>query len=178
MGKAHAHGVESTAAIFHHPIHPMVIALPVSTLIGAPLADAAAIATGDRFWSRAGRWLLLSGLVSGAAASAVGLVDYVAVPAVRRLPSAHIHAGGNVLALGLAGWNLARRSQDKDAPDTFELTLSIATVGILGLTAWLGGELSYRHGVGVIAEDSPTATQDIVRFAVGAVGGRGAQRRG
>ena len=148
MGKAHAHGVESTAAVFHHPIHPMVIAFPVATLMGAPLADVAAVVTGDRFWTRAGRWLLLSGLVSGAGASAVGLVDYVAVPEVRRLPSAHVHAGGNLLALGLAAWNLSRRRDDREPPGTLELALSIGTVGLLGLTAWLGGELSYRHGVG------------------------------
>ncbi len=170
MGKAHAHGVESTAAIFHHPIHPMVIALPVATLIGAPLADAAGKLTQDRFWARAARWLLLGGLVSGAAASAVGMVDYVAIPQVRRLPSAHVHAGGNLLALGLAGWNLSRRS-DKDLPGTLDLTLSVVTVGILGFTAWLGGELSYRHGIGVIADDSPTATQDVLRLAA-RVGGK------
>jgi uncharacterized membrane protein len=31
--------------------------------------------------------------------------------------------------------------------------LSAVTVGILGVTGWLGGELSYRHGVGVVARD-------------------------
>ena len=41
---------------------------------GSVKADnAAAIATGDPFWRRASRWLLLGGLVSGVAASAVGL---------------------------------------------------------------------------------------------------------
>ena len=170
MGKAHAHGVESTAAIFHHPIHPMVIALPIATLIGAPLADAAGKLTQDRFWTRAARWLLLGGPVSGVAASAVGMVDYAAIPQARRLPSAHVHAGGNLLALGLAGWNLSRR-KGEDPPGTLDLTLSIVTVGILGFTAWLGGELSYRHGVGVIADDSPTATQEVARLAA-RVGGK------
>lgn len=166
MGRVHAHGVESTAAVFHHPIHPMLIAFPTATLMSAPLADAAAMATGDRFWRRAARWLLLGGIVSGAAASAVGLVDYVAVPEVRRHAGAHVHAGGNVLALMLAGLNLARRpADDEDGPEPVDLGLSLATVALLGVTAWLGGELSYRHGVGVIADDSPTATQDLARLA-------------
>ena len=109
MGKSHPHGVESTAAVFHHPIHPMAIAFPVATLMAAPLTDLAARATGDPFWRRAGRWLLLGGLTSGLAASAIGLIDYLAIREVRRLPSAHVHAAGNALAMLLAAANLARR---------------------------------------------------------------------
>lgn len=166
MGKSHSHGVESTAAVFHHPLHPVTIAFPVAALMAAPAADLAARATGDRFWMRAGRLLLLGGLVSGMVASTVGMVDYLSIKQVRRLPSAHVHAGGNVLAMALVALNLARRSKDDlSAPDETDLTLSLATVAILGFTAWLGGELSYRHGIGTIAADSPTATDDLMRLA-------------
>ena len=66
----------------------------------------------------------------------------------------------------LVALNLARRpADDQSAPNGEDVALSLATVALLGLTAWLGGELSYRHGVGVIAEDSPTATEDLGRLA-------------
>jgi len=166
VGKRHPAGVESTAAVFHHPIHPMAIAFPVATLMAAPLSDLAAQATEDPFWRRASRWLLLGGLVSGAAASLVGLVDYLAIEEVRKEPSAHVHAGGNLLALVLTAANPARRSpDDEDGPDAIDLGLSLATVALLGATAWLGGELSYRHRIGVIAQDSPTASEDLLRLA-------------
>ena len=166
MGRTHAHGVESTAAAFHHPLHPMAIAFPVAALMSAPLADLAARSTDDPFWRRAGRWLLTGGLVSGVGASAIGLVDYLAIKEVRRLPSAHVHAGGNVLAMALVALNLSRRdARDREGPDGVDLGLSLATVALLGVTAWLGGELSYRHGIGVIADDSPTAKQEIARLA-------------
>jgi uncharacterized membrane protein len=165
MGKTHSHGVESTAAVFHHPIHPMAIAFPVAALMAAPAADLAARATADPFWRRAGRWLLAGGLLSGAAASAVGLVDYFAIPEVRRMPSAQAHAAGNLLGMGLVAANLLRRRpDDRSGPDDVALGLSLATVALLGVTAWLGGELSYRHGVGVIADDSPTATEEMARL--------------
>ena len=165
MGKTHKHGVESTAAVFHHPIHPMAIAFPVATLMAAPLVDVAAQLTGDPFWRRSGRWLLLGGLTSGLAASAIGLVDYVAVKKVRQLASGHVHAGGNALAMALTAVNLLRRPKDDlRAPSALDLGLSLATVALLGATAWLGGELSYRHGVGVVADDSPTATQSLARI--------------
>ena len=166
MGRAHPHGVESTAAVFHHPIHPMVIAFPVAALMAAPLADLAARGSADPFWRRAGRWLLLGGLTSGLAASAVGMVDYLAIGRVRRLPSAHVHAAGNALAMLITAANLARRPRDDSrAPDRTDVGLSLATVALLGATAWLGGELSYRHGIGVIADDSPTATDSLARLA-------------
>ena len=170
MGKSHSHGVESTAAVFHHPLHPMAIAFPVAALMAVPAADLAARSTGDRFWSRAGRLLLLGGLVSGVAASAVALVDYLAIKQVRRLPSAHVHAGGNVLAMALAAFNLTRRPPSDDrAPDDLDVGLSLATVVLLGFTAWLGGELSYRHRIGAISDDSPTATENLGRLAAQAV---------
>ena len=164
MGRAHTRGVESTAAIFHHPLHPMAIAFPVATLMAAPVVDVVAQGSDDPFWRRAGRWLLMSGLVSGVAASAVGLVDYLAIKEVRRLPSAHIHAGGNAVALALTAFNLARRDpRDRQAPDGVDLALSAGVVALLGITAWLGGELSYRQGIGVMAEDSPTGSEDVAR---------------
>ena len=165
MGKTHSHGVESTAAVFHHPIHPMAIAFPVATLMAAPLADIAARVTDDPFWRRAGRWLLLGGLTSGVAASAIGMIDYIAIREVRQLPGAHVHAGGNALALVLTAVNLLRRPKDDSQTlDAVDLGLSLATVALLGATAWLGGELSYRHGVGVVADDSPTAGQSLSRL--------------
>ena len=165
MGKSHSHGVESTAAVFHHPLHPMAIAFPVAALMAAPAADVAARVTGEPFWTRAGRLLLLGGLVSGVAASAVGLVDYLTIREVRRLPSANVHAGGNVLAMTLVAWNLARRDpHDNRTPNDVDVGLSLSTVALLGVTAWLGGELSYRHGIGVIADDSPTATEEFTRL--------------
>lgn len=170
MGREHSRGVESTAAVFHHPIHPVTVAFPVAALLAAPAVDMAARLTGDRFWIRAGRLLLLGGLASGVAASAVGLVDYLSIGRVRRLPSAHVHAGGNVLAIALAATNLARRpADDRTAPGEVEVGLSLATVALLGLTAWIGGELSYRHGIGVIDEDSPTAAESLARVSAEAL---------
>ena len=161
MSQARAPAIQSKAAIFHHPIHPMLIAFPTAALMATPLADGAAIATGDRFFRRASRLLLLGGLMSGLAASAVGLIDYLGVAQVRRQPGAHMHAGGNALAMTLAALNLSRRDRDDELdPDGGAFALSLATVALLGITAWLGGELSYRHGVGMIAEHLSDASPD------------------
>jgi len=165
MGKRHSHGVESTAAIAHHPIHPILIVFPAASLIGAPAADLAFRLTKDPFWARASSWLLGTGVVSGLAAAVPGLIDYVAIKEVRKLASGNVHAAGNLVAIGLAGWNFARRRDEgRGRVDDLDIALSIGAVALLGVTAWLGGELSYRHGIGAIADSSDDIVGETVKL--------------
>lgn len=160
MGKHHRHGVESTAAILHHPIHPMLIPIPATTLLGVVVTDIVYLSNGNPFWAEASWWLLLAGLISGVVAAIPGLIDMATIREVRELPSAYVHGGGNLLALVLTAANFMLRD-DHLAVDTLNLGLSIAVAAILGVTAWLGGELSYRHRIGIIADDSDSAAEKV-----------------
>jgi len=142
-------GAPSTAAVLGHPIHPMLIPFPIAFLSGAFATDLAARSTQDPFWSRSSRWLLGAGIVSGLAAGVFGAIDYYTIGRARRTAVGKIHAVGNVAALSLAAINLAARGGRDDIPGGGTLALSTATFGLLGLTGWAGGELSYRHMVGV-----------------------------
>lgn len=147
-------GLPSTAAVAGHPIHPMIIPYPVVFLTGAVVTDLAARRTEDPFWSRASRWLLGAGMVSGLAAGAVGAIDYYTIRRAREKNVGKLHAYGNPVAIGLAGLSLlARRGKGDDAPGGAALGLSAATAALVGLTGWAGAELSYRHMVGVIGEN-------------------------
>ena len=66
-----------------------------------------------------------------------------------------IHAYGNVTALALTGLNLALRGRTNRHVPRRGVALSAAVAGLLGLTGWLGGELSYRYKVGVMEQDRP-----------------------
>ncbi len=165
MGKPHRHGIESSAAVLHHPIHPMLIPFPIASLVGALVTDLAFWVTTNPFWAQASFWLLAAGIVTGLVAAVPGMVDYFAIREVRRLPSAHVHAAGNITAVVLAGINLYLRWNDVAAGARgWGLLLSLVTVALLGVTGWLGGELSYRHRIGVIADESET-TVDLARDA-------------
>ncbi len=166
MGKPHRHGIESTAAVLHHPIHPMLIPFPIASLVGALVTDVVFWISANPFWAQVSFWLLAAGIVTGLVAAVPGMVDYAAIKEVRRLPSAHVHAAGNVTAVVLAGINLSLRWTDVAAGARgWGLLLSLVTVALLGVTGWLGGELSYRHRIGVIADESETAI-DTVKHAV------------
>jgi uncharacterized membrane protein len=129
--------------------HPMLVPLPIGFLVGALIGDILFVATDDPFWARGAFWLLVGGVVTGLVAGLVGLVDLLGIQRARRLTMAWVH-GGNILALVLAVINVVSRWSDYGASgNSTDLVLSIAVVLILLVTGWLGGELSYRHGIGV-----------------------------
>lgn len=153
MAIEHQNGTQSSVHIGGHPIHPMLIPLPAAAFIFQLFADFAWLQTGDAFWARAAWYLLWSGLVTGLLAGAVGGIDYLTIARVRRLASGRVHAVGNIVALALAAANLWVRADDvRDVAGT-GLILTLTTVALLSVTAWLGGELSYRHRIGVAAPD-------------------------
>ncbi|WP_207481629.1 DUF2231 domain-containing protein [Arenibaculum pallidiluteum] len=145
-----ASGVPSTAAIGGHPIHPMLIPFPLAFLSATLATDLAYLRTRNPFWAEASRWMLRAGLASGAAAGVFGAVDYVTIHRAHRSGVGKVHALGNMAAMALAAANLAARHDDPEgAVEGRGVALSGAVAALLGLTGWAGGELSYRHGVGV-----------------------------
>ena len=143
--------VRSTAAIAGHPIHPMLVPLPIGLLSAAFASDLAYLWTGDRFWARASRWLTGGGVLTGASAALFGLTDFVTLRRPREHLEGWLHAGGNVVVLALGVASLRLRLADGDrAIVPWGLALSGLSATILTVTGWLGGELSYRYKIGVM----------------------------
>jgi uncharacterized membrane protein len=145
-------GVKSTAAIGGHPLHPIFIPFPIAFLIGALLTDIAYVAgTADPFWARASLWLIASGFISGALAAVFGLIDFMTIRRVREHKIAWIHFIGNatVLILALVNW-LSRLGTPTIGVPPGGFVLSLLIAAILLVTGWYGGELAYRHKIGVI----------------------------
>lgn len=140
----------SKAAIAGHPIHPMLIPFPVTCLTLVAVTDIVYAAGGGVFWATASYWLLIAGLISGALAAIAGLVDFLGVRRARRLRQAWAHAGLNVVVMAIALVNLLLRV-DNLAEAVVPEGVILSVIGTLGLivSGWLGGELSYRHRIGV-----------------------------
>jgi uncharacterized membrane protein len=150
--------IPSKAAIAGHPIHPMLIALPIGSFVGALLTDVGFWVSGDPFWARASLWLVGAGLVSGAFAGVFGFTDFVTTPAIRQFSAAWVHLIGNLFALAVAFASLLFRVSDPvGAVIPLGIALSLITDGILVVTGWMGGELSYRHRVGVSPHEHMTS---------------------
>lgn len=142
--------VPSNAAFRGHPIHPMLIPLPIGALVLSLVTDLVFVFGGSEFWAEASWWLLWAGIVSGVLAAAVGAVDYLTIHRVRSHRAGNIHLVTNVAVLALVVANLWIRAGDHATAITpAGVIITIVTVGLLGVSGWYGGELSYRHGVGV-----------------------------
>ena len=142
--------IPSTAAISGHPIHPMLIPFPIAFLVGALVSDLIFTANQDVFWARAALWLTAAGLVFGVVAALFGAIDFFTIGRVRAFPIAWVHFIGNAVVLILALISVLMRANNPEAAvQPWGLVLSLMISLILVVTGWLGGELSYRHKVGV-----------------------------
>jgi uncharacterized membrane protein len=154
MDGHHHKAVRSNVAIAGHPVHPMLIPFPIAFLVGALVTDLIFWGTGNPFWAQASVYLVVAGLVTGVIAAAVGFTDFVTLPQVRAHRMAWVHFLGNALVLLLA---LIRALYSWSEPETTVmptgLILSGAMTVLLIVTGWAGGELAYRHKIGVIEDD-------------------------
>lgn len=140
----------STARIMGHPIHAMLVTFPIAFFVGALVTDVVYARTANLMWQYFSIWLITAGLIMGGLAATAGLVDYLGDRRVRQAKPATPHMVLNILALALSLLNAFVHSRDgwtAVVPDG--LVLSGVVVLILGVSAWLGGSLTYRHGVGV-----------------------------
>jgi uncharacterized membrane protein len=142
--------VESVAAVGGHPLHPLVVPLPIGAFVGAFLCDLAFARTQDAFWARGGRVLTGAGIVTGLLAGSLGALDFTGRSQVRSHRAAWAHAGGNLTVLALSGVSeLVRTRQPRTVPPPAMALSAISALILLG-TGWLGGELAYRERIGVI----------------------------
>jgi uncharacterized membrane protein len=142
---------QSTAKIGTHPIHPMLVPFPIVCFIGAFVTDVVFLYYGhgaSHGWAVAGRGLLLVGLVMGALAAVAGLTDFLGEKRIQG-PDAVKHMLANVTAVVLALVNLILRWHNDAAIGKIGVYLSGIVVLILLYSGWKGGDLVYKHGMGV-----------------------------
>lgn len=144
--------MESRAKLFGHALHPMLVVLPLGTLVMAVIFDIIGLITRNGDWHQAAFWMIGAGVLSGIIAALPGIVDLYNIPGGTRAKAIGIwHGVGNVVVLLLfaMAWLMRRGAASLLEPDWMAVTLGIIAIGLGTLTAWLGGELVERLGVGV-----------------------------
>jgi uncharacterized membrane protein len=144
--------MESRAKLFGHALHPMLVVLPLGTLVMAVIFDIVGLATGNGDWHQAAFWMIGAGIVSGIIAALPGMVDLYNIPGGTRAKAIGLwHGIGNIVVLLLFGiaWLMRRGEASLLDPGWMPITLGIIAIGLGTITAWLGGELVERLGIGV-----------------------------
>lgn len=142
--------MRQTAQVAKHPIHPMLIPIPIVCFIGALVTDIAYAITAEMMWSDFSSWLLAVGLIGGVLAAIAGLIDFLGNRLIRREAPAWPHLIGNLVVLVLAFFNNLIHTRDAyTSVMPAGLILSIITVLVLPVTVWFGREMVYRTSAGV-----------------------------
>ncbi len=143
--------MQSRARLFGHQIHPMLVVFPIGLFVSAIVFDIIYFVTDNPRFAFVAYWNIAGGLIGGLLAAVFGLIDYLNVPRnTRAWRVGMAHGLGNlaVVALFAVAW-LLRRPDALHLPVATAFTLQIVGAGLATVTAWLGGELVERLGVGV-----------------------------
>ncbi|GIM81837.1 DUF2231 domain-containing protein [Salinispora arenicola] len=143
--------MESRLKVLGHPVHPMLVMFPVALLVTAVLFDVVATLGGPDFLGEVAYWNITVGLAVGLLAAAAGTFDLLAIPTgtrAKRVALTHAAANVAMILLFAAVWAV-RLNADSRAAGGALIAIEIVALAILGVSAWLGGELVDRLGVGV-----------------------------
>jgi uncharacterized membrane protein len=144
--------MESRVKVLGHPLHQMLIVFPLGLLVTAVVFDAIyAFGGHNPQWALVAYWMIVAGLIGGLAAAGPGWIDWWAIPRGTRAKSIGLmHGLGNAFGViglfAISGW---LRRDDPDDPSTTAQLFAVGGFLVGGVTAWLGGELVDRLGVGV-----------------------------
>lgn len=164
--------MRSKAAIGGHPLHPMIVPIPIGAYFLALVGDIVHTATADAFWYRFSSVCIFAGILSALLAAVLGLIEYFGVTmSARGRRIAGWHARLNVavtLLYALSYW--FRRDDAALQTDRWPLAMGLAVLGflLLGVSGWLGGNLSYHHKVGVAEDRDAEALEIGMRESKGA----------
>jgi uncharacterized membrane protein len=148
-------GIATTARIKGHPLHPLLVPLPIGFFVATLLCDIAFWWSGDALWATAGFWALLVAILTAAIAAVAGLIDFLGNHKIRALQDAWRHMIGNVVAVVVAIASfLLRWSDAPSAVVPLGIGASVLIFVLILYTGWKGGELSYRHRVGMLPDEA------------------------
>lgn len=148
----HAHP-RSTANVGGHPIHPILVPFPIVCFVLTLVVDIVFLNNQNPGWATASRWLLGTGIVTAALAATAGLTDFMGDEQIRSMSHALQHMLANVTVVVLEIVNFVARFNSDSSIASIGVYLSAVTVLVLLFSGWRGGDLVFRHGVGVMDRD-------------------------
>lgn len=137
------------ASIAGHPIHPMLVTLPIGLWIFSLICDFVFISTGDPRWAATAYFTLGGGIVGALLAAVPGLVDLLGLQDARARRIGILHLVLNLAIVAAQAVNFWLRMQAGVDSEVAALPrgISIVAVAALAASGWLGGHLVHVLGV-------------------------------
>ncbi len=151
--------MRSRFAVLGHPMHPMLVGLPIGLVAWTLVADVVYLLRDhDQMWYNIAFWTGFAAWTSAFVAALPGIGDFFTM--ARKTQSAGMAAAHGALNTAiLAAYVIAWVAMlDNNATSGGSLTIVVALhslgTGMLLLSGWLGGELVFRHHLAMIPENA------------------------
>jgi len=129
-----------------HPVHAMLVTIPIGLWVFTLTSDVVFAVTGDSRWEATAFFTLAGGIAGALLAAVPGLFDLLGLhePHERRIGIIHMSVNLAIVVLQIVNFGL-RVSLQADTNLTF--ALSALAVAALFVSGWLGGQLVHVLGV-------------------------------
>jgi len=146
--------MSARVTIAGHPIHAMLVTIPIGLWIFTLTSDVVFTVTADSRWEATAFFPLAGGIAGALLAAVPGLFDLLGLPASRERRIGIFHMSVNLAIVAVQAINLALRATS-GLDTSLTLALSALSVAALIVSGWLGGELV--HVLGVTQPDAAEA---------------------
>ena len=148
--------MRTPASIAKHPIHPMLVPIPIGCWILSFVCDVTfVLGAGATHWATVSFWSMLVGILGAIAAAVPGVLDMLSLDGTPK-KIALTHMGLNIAIVLLYAMNFGMRVNGGGIAG-LPLAFSIAAIVLLAVSGWLGGHMVYVHRVAV---DEPERITD------------------
>ncbi len=140
--------MRTPANIAKHPIHPMLVPIPIGLWVFSLICDLVFVfGNGSDNWAIVAYYTMVGGVIGALVAAVPGFIDMLSLPSGPR-KTALAHMAINLTVVGLYLYNIWLRF-DEARDMTLPVALSAIAVALLGVSGWLGGKMVYVHGIAV-----------------------------
>ena len=139
----------STASYKGHPLHPILIPLPIGLWVFSLVSDLIfKFGFGSSVWNEVAFYTLAGGIVGALIAALPGFVDLIGITNPKTKSIAIWHMLLNLLAVAVFAVDFWLR-MSRPAGENIPIVLSVVGVILIMITGYLGGEMVYVRGVAV-----------------------------
>ena len=149
--------MKTPANIARHPIHPMLVAIPIGRWVMSLVCDLVrAGGSANDNWSVVALYTMVGGIAGALVAAIPGFIDMLSLQGgLKRI--ALTHMGINLTVVALYAVNVWMRTRGADSATP--LLLSVLAIALLLVSGWLGGKMVYVHGVAVETPPEPAPSK-------------------
>jgi uncharacterized membrane protein len=159
--------MDARAKLLGHPVHQMLVVFPLGLLATAVIFDLVYFGTENPVHAHVAFWMVVAGVAGGLVAAPFGLIDWLSIPpGTRAKRIGAMHGGGNLIVTLLFLSSALLRYDRVIVPPDIAYACSFAGALLALVTAWLGGELVDRLGIGVHSNANVDAPSSLRRARV------------